>query len=384
VTITANDLSGKGIQRVEHGQNGITWTPYVGPFAYTRQGDYPLYYRAVDGAANVETKTERMKIDTEDPAGTVSLVPNAASYSFDDARSGSGLARVHASLTKLDGSVESSVLGASGSLPLTSDYAQLEMWGEDVAGNMQTPIRLRNADYRGLVLQDSPVGYWRLDDSATSTVAEDIGSGHNDGTYSATWSDSTLPWANQPGAIRSDPNPSRYFTPSNNPNTKLHPIPTQDNWVTIPHNANQLSPSFSLEAWFNFPKGQQTYASILSKTTRDYSDGYGFYWYGFNLYFYVGWRTTRIGIPLATSWNYDYHHVVGTFDNATRTMTFYFDGVEVGHQSVPAFNIGSAPLRIGKGYLLGWVGHIDEVALYDHVLPATTVQAHYEAGTRAP
>jgi len=384
VTLTASDLSGKGIQRLEHGPNGITWTPYGGPFAYARQGDYPLYYRAVDGAANAsEMKTERMKLDTEAPAGTVAIAPNAASYSFDDARSGSGLATVHASLTKLDGSVESSVLGASGSYPLTSDYSQLEVWAEDVAGNVQAPLRLRNADYRGVVLQDSPVGYWRLDDAATSAVAKDIGSGGIDGTYTAKWPDSPLPWPNQKGGIASDPNVARYFTISNNPNTKLHPIPTQDNWVTIPHDGNQTSPSFSIEAWFTLGRGQQTYAAILSKTSYDYGDGYGFYYYGNQLYFYVGWRTTRIGLPM---WDTaTYQHVVGTYDSESKVMTFYLNGVEVGHQLVPhAVNFGTAPLRIGKGYLLSWVGFIDEVALYNDVLPLPRVRAHYEAGTRQP
>jgi hypothetical protein len=33
---------------------------------------------------------------------------------------------------------------------------------------------------------------------------------------------------------------------------------------------------------------------------------------------------------------------------------------------------------------LGRAGYIDDVALYDHVLPVTTVEAHYERGKRQP
>ena len=43
------------------------------------------------------------------------------------------------------------------------------------------------------------------------------------------------------------------------------------------------------------PKIFAEHAAILSKTSRDYSDGYGFYWWGYNIYFYVGGRTVRIG-----------------------------------------------------------------------------------------
>ena len=67
------------------------------------------------------------------------------------------------------------------------------------------------------------------------------------------------------------------------------------------------------------------------------------------------------------------------------TGTEYLNGVEVGSRTgwVYPFN-STAPIRIGIGYLLSWVGKIDEVAIYDHPLSAATVQAHYEAGQRAP
>jgi hypothetical protein len=99
------------------------------------------------------------------------------------------------------------------------------------------------------------------------------------------------------------------------------------------------------------------------------------------MYFYVNYLQWRVGVPLTPSPNY--HHVVGSYDGSA--MHIYLDGVEAASTPLKTtINAGTAPLRIAKGYLLSWVGIIDEVALYNKGLSPDRILQHYQAGVHAP
>lgn len=69
-----------------------------------------------------------------------------------------------------------------------------------------------------------------------------------------------------------------------------------------------------------------------------------------------------------------YQHVVITYDGAD--VRFYVDGVESGPCALPkATAVPTAPFNIGPGY----AGVLDEVAIYDKALSAARVAAHYAA-----
>jgi hypothetical protein len=73
------------------------------------------------------------------------------------------------------------------------------------------------------------------------------------------------------------------------------------------------------------------------------------------------------------------HHIAGTYD--TGTITLYLDGVEIGSDSGTAGTLaGPLTFEIGnQDSTWGFPGWIDEVAVYDSVLPAARIAAHAEA-----
>ena len=227
--------------------------------------------------------------------------------------------------------------------------------------------------YKEIVLADRPFAYFRLGESS-GNVAKDSSPTANDGTYLGRYPNSPLPTLNQTGAVLADSDTAAMFRISNNPTGYMPP--TQDTWVSIPHHASQVPNHLTIEAWFTMTTGQQTYASVVSKTAVNYSEGYGLYQYGGQLYFYINALYNRIGVPIPPTT--DYRHVVATYDG--EQMKLYLNNQLVGTRKFTgAIASANAPLRIGKGYLLSWQGKIDEVALYDHALDTDEISEHFFA-----
>jgi hypothetical protein len=252
---------------------------------------------------------------------------------------------------------------------------------------LTTPV-----DYRSLILSHNPIGYWRLGDSQANgdETAKDE-TGRNNGTYTGRYTDASPtapPTPNQPGATLGDSDSSAFFYISNNP---AHSPVTQWNWVYIPNKPNQAPtrPELTLEAWFTIIPGStpQTYAAIISKTTANLQDGYGFFSYSGSLYFYINNLNIRVGVPYTTIGDTSqFHHVVGVYGDSGTTIKIYIDGVLIATRGIAVsegrgkpVNAGAGPLQIGSGYGLGWGGRLDEVAVYDHELPADQIHDHFQA-----
>jgi Ca2+-binding RTX toxin-like protein/uncharacterized protein with LGFP repeats len=143
VTLSAKDYSGKGIQSIEYGKDQSTWQTYSGPFSYADQGTTLLYYRAQDGEQNRSlVKSQPFKIDSVLPNTTAAVSTTAGvklTYSATDASPGSGIAGVHIVSQSAGGPVETFNSNASGTVSLATSCSAVELWAEDVAGNLQTP-----------------------------------------------------------------------------------------------------------------------------------------------------------------------------------------------------------------------------------------------------
>jgi Ca2+-binding RTX toxin-like protein len=180
ITLTTQDRSGAGIAATEYSTDNATWTAYTGPFQYANQGETVLFYRARDNAGNIEpSNSQAFKIDSRLPATTGSVSATGGSvtltYAVTDPTPGSGVKGVHVVQT---GGSTTFAAPASGTIPLAGTCSAVELWGEDIAGNMTTPH---------LVIRDSvkPV-FTTVPPATVTSTACTVAQGLNIGTAAAT------------------------------------------------------------------------------------------------------------------------------------------------------------------------------------------------------
>jgi hypothetical protein len=224
-----------------------------------------------------------------------------------------------------------------------------------------------SSPYADAVLADAPEGYWRLGEtSGTAAAADASGRGHA-GTYTG---NVTLGRA---GALAGDADPAAGFDGST-----AH--------VAVPdHPALDFTAALTVEAWVR-PSDTADYRLVVEKggnALRSYEldvevdtgrarfvlgqGGSG------------GFTVVTAAGPLAMN---RWHHLVGTYDGTA--VRLYVDGQLDGQAAASGpVNLTDDVLAIGR---LGSVdanhfyGDLDEVAVYDHALPAGRVAAHHQAG----
>ena len=222
-------------------------------------------------------------------------------------------------------------------------------------------------NYYDEVMDDSPVAYWRLNESSGTAVYDSAGS-HN-GTRSGTV---TL---GQSGALVGDPDTAMDFGGGH---------------VVVPYAADLDGNTFSIECWAKPSSvgGGSWRSPVMYRWVDGSTSGPDCYGYNFyadatheNWEFWIG-RGPAAGSfavvngPAAQldKWT----HLVGTYDGTT--MRFYTDG-RYRSSSVQAHGVlttTSVPFEIGGGPR--FAGDLDEMAVYDTALSAERVAAHYLAG----
>lgn len=224
-----------------------------------------------------------------------------------------------------------------------------------------TDLYLEQDTYRAEVLADSPVSYWRLGETSGTNAADEMGI--NAGTYNLGYTQ------NQTGAIQGDTDKAVLLNGTTG-------------YINVPDHATlDLGDGpFTLEAWIK-RASTGTEDAIIAK-------GVGAYllW----IYSNNNLRLTRqdvahivdstVTITDTTTW----HHVVATKTGAT--VKLYIDGSDVTGSVTNSTMVDTATaLQIGrKADPISWFdGYLDEVAIYNTVLSASRVQAHYNAGITA-
>jgi len=230
-----------------------------------------------------------------------------------------------------------------------------------------------SGSYRNVILGDSPVGYWRLDETNGTTAYNlgSLGSAAN-GTYT---NGVTLA---QPGAVPGDPDYCAAFTATNAAS------------VNVPYSAALNSSQFTVECWARITGPGRTadapYQSPLTSRQNSGPAGYMFYGlYGTTWQFWLGNGAggyTKLAGPSVQvgAWAY----LAATFDGTT--ARFYVNGFPAASAGSAIIANQAAVLRIGGGatdtfpgaYFLQ--GNVDEVAVYSKVLAPTAILAHYSAG----
>jgi len=221
--------------------------------------------------------------------------------------------------------------------------------------------------YSSEVLADSPVGYWRLEETTGATAADSSGNAR-DGTYTGS------PTLGVPGALAISTNKATTFNGT-----------TQ--YVAISDNAAFSIPTtnlFSVEAWFR-TTATGAVRNIVSKVTAA-----NFEWsmfingapaINFLVYNAAGGGSNSLQGPASVVAN-TWYHVVATVNASTNAMILYINGVQVDtNTNTQILANGTSPVNIGRrpdGTSL-FNGSVDEVAIYPTVLSAARVAAHYAA-----
>jgi len=149
----------------------------------------------------------------------------------------------------------------------------------------------------------------------------------------------------------------------------------------------------SFEMWV-YPTAGKTNEDIISKFT--YARGYRFVSHGsrgkvnsleFGLYSAVNnWMIALIPGPLNLAINTWQHYVV-TYNGSSLAsgVKIYVNGVSkaltVASNTLTDTIRNTEKLKIGTGYYPWYAGRVDEVTIYNRVLPASEVTQRYNAGT---
>lgn len=153
-----------------------------------------------------------------------------------------------------------------------------------------------------------------------------------------------------------------------------------DDYVSVSTAPVLSNKPMSVSFWFKGDVSPTNYDGIMGKTTNaGWSDGWGFYFLGSNLYYFIenyAANTAFSAISNPREWN----HVVGTWDGTN--INIYINGVSgtadtyTGSMTTtPNFAIG----RLGTDQF-NFKGSIDETRIYNRALTAAEVKLLYNMG----
>lgn len=200
--------------------------------------------------------------------------------------------------------------------------------------------------YKATVLADTPLAYYRLDETSGSTVADSSGYAHT-GSISGGVSYAVG------GALGNDSDAAMGFNGSNA-------------WITAA--APTITSTYTLEAWV---KTQAVQGFILDLSPQQLVFEKGRFKFGSGGH-YLWTYNSSYGDNL-------YHYVVATYDG--RMKRLYVDGIQA--NSVLDSAVIATPTtyiaRYSGGSPYALAGSLDEVAIYGKALTAAQVLNHFNA-----
>jgi hypothetical protein len=228
--------------------------------------------------------------------------------------------------------------------------------------------------YRDMVLGDDPVGYWRMGEAPGELLAADE-LGTSPGVYLDGEGETAL---GEAGAIAGDPDHAASFEGG----ARLF-VEDAD-----PFRFTGDAP-FSVELWARWDRDEATQHQPIRCHDEDVHAGWILYFSGegvfFKRYGTIDGETASEEAPTVglVHDGAEFAHVVVTFD-ASQIARIYVNGTGGSTSEPMLVSIGEH----SSGVIGGDPGptadappiHLDEIALYDHALPADVVEAHYFCG----
>jgi DNA-binding beta-propeller fold protein YncE len=215
--------------------------------------------------------------------------------------------------------------------------------------------------YADVVLADGPAGYWRFGEPAGLTALDSSGNG-NDGTYLG------LPQLGVPGALAADPNTAVRMDGVNDT-------------VRVPDaNTLDVGNTFTAEGWIKRTATTKVH-ELMNKSFQLSVMGAA----NGNQVFLRKPNVSTIARTTGGIGTGAYHHIAVTKNGSgPGSVKFYIDGAPA-----PSVDVSAAQVIVDNNTLLtfGAAGSTsadyDEFAIYDGVLSAAQIQAHYDAGAPA-
>lgn len=217
--------------------------------------------------------------------------------------------------------------------------------------------------YSATVLSDAPIAYWRLGDATKATAKDSSGNGH-DGSYQG----GVVLGAQ--GAIAGDPDTAVQFDGN-----------TAQMVATVPASFDFAGNApYSIEVWEK-PASSPAGMGLVGKSAYAAGTGYSGWYVAHNSGGYLdSWRNDdETGNPAPSAAGFI--HVVATYDGTT--LAIYVNGQPFSSNAdAVALVSTSAPVMVGGVDNWGmFTGVLDEIAIYDKVLPAARIAVHYARGT---
>jgi len=236
--------------------------------------------------------------------------------------------------------------------------------GISQAYNLYNGAKRLWSGYHKAVLEDSPVGYWRFEETSGSTVAAEVGSAQ---TVNG---DVELDVTGRLGS-------GAFFDGTNS-------------YISLPNfGITDGSSPFSFECWVypkEFPAEEGWELASVVVGFRAENEVFLTMADGTSVPNALGIRSNQDGAwgtrgdtgPLEP---FRWYHIVGTYDPASGYL-LYLDGSQIASDTTTGtISAGSDISAIGgipSGTNRYTYGFIDEVAIYDYVLPSSRVGLHYE------
>ena len=231
-------------------------------------------------------------------------------------------------------------------------------------------------NYKGIILRDNPVGYWKLDEQTGSIAYDSSGNGFN-GTY-------------QGSITKGHPSLLPYYTKGYS-----SAFYVSGDQIVIPYDpALNILGDITIEAWVKLFSGSSGLRYIVTfGATGETPDTNFIYNVRVDNSGHLGAfhesgngsnRYVDTGIILNQNVTY---HVVVVRDSTALVYKFYVNGELVYTGSYASNPTGgtSGQLYIGGSpYSNNWEGYLDEVAIYNYQLTEQQIKQHYEAGAIDP
>lgn len=211
------------------------------------------------------------------------------------------------------------------------------------------------------VIKDSPVGFWKLDETSGSVAYDSSGCGNN-GSYSGGISKVDLP-------LVVGGKHANKITASN---TISFPI-TNDFSGQAGIGGfgiqNTSDNDFSLEAWFH-PKNITGVNPIFAD-----SDQIGIYWDNGNIVF----KLEDIRLDYTVPFLNKYYHVVATYSPSS--IKLYVDGELVKSKQISTTSFSNTSLVMQSGPAANNYFLVDATAVYRYALDGAQIKLHYSVGS---